>query len=185
MQNDEPCFYGDRIYLKKLCTSEIDDTFMSWFSNEDLMKYYTNSSNKITKDDIVNHIINGEISKTNYTYGIYDNFNSKCIGTIKIGTINRAHKISDLVVLIGDVSYHGKGLASEAILLGNKIAFDVYDIRKLCGGMYETNTPSINAYTRAGWIIEGRLKGHYLDGNNQVDRILVACFNPKYFKELK
>jgi RimJ/RimL family protein N-acetyltransferase len=149
------------------------------------MKYYTNSGKKITREDIVNHIIDGEISKTNYTYGIYDNSNSKCIGTIKIGTINHIHKISDLVVLIGDISYHGKGLASESISLGNKIAFDIYDIRKLYGGMYETNISSIKSYTKAGWVIEGRLSGHYLVDGNQIDRILVGCFNPKYFKELQ
>jgi ribosomal-protein-alanine N-acetyltransferase len=185
MQNDEMCFYGDRVYLKKISVSEIDDTFMSWFSNEELMKYYTNSGDKITKEKILNSISDGEVSKTNYTYGIYDKTNSKCIGTIKIGPINLKHKISDLVVLIGDVSYHGKGLAPEAISLGNKIAFDVYDIRKLYGGMYETNISSIKSYTKAGWVIEGRLNGHYLVDGNQIDRILVGCFNPKYFKEIE
>ena len=49
--------------------------------------------------------------------------------------------------------------------------------------MYFSNTASIKAYSRAGWLIEGRLKGFYLiDGKNE-DQILVGCFNPKYFTE--
>jgi hypothetical protein len=51
--------------------------------------------------------------------------------------------------------------------------------------MYETNISSIKSYTKAGWVIEGRLSGHYLVDGNQIDRILVGCFNPKYFKELQ
>ena len=76
-------------------------------------------------------------------------------------------------------------MAAEAIKLGNQLAFSVYDIRKLYGGMYESNVASIKAYLRAGWLIEGRLKGFYqVDGRNE-DRVLVGCFNPKYFSEIE
>lgn len=77
----------------------------------------------------------------------------------------------------------GKGLASEAIKLGNQLAFSVYGIRKLYGGMYVSNVASIKAYIRAGWLIEGRLKGFYQVGERNEDRILVGCFNPQYFSK--
>ena len=173
---------GDRIYLKKIDISEIDETFMSWFSDENLMKYYTNSKKEITKENIVNHILEGEYNKTSYTYGIYEILSDKCIGTIKIGPINNAHKISDLVALIGDKNYHNRGMATEAIKLGNEIAFNIHGIRKLFGGMYENNIASIKAYVNAGWIIEGKLRGHYFENGIPIDRILVGCFNPKYFE---
>lgn len=176
---------GPRVYLRRLDLNEIDDTFMSWFSNEELMRYYTNSKKKITKDAIIEHILNGESFGTDFTYGIYDIATDKCIGTIKIGPINITHKISDLVALIGNTNYHGKGFASEAIALGNTVAFAEHDIRKLFGGMYETNIPSIKAYTKAGWIIEGRLRGHYIENGIPIDRILVGCFNPKYFGDFQ
>lgn len=175
---------SSRIFLKEIDISDIDETFMSWFSNEDLMRYYTNSKKEITKSDIIEYITNGKITKTSYTYGIYDLENSKCIGTIKIGPINNSHKISDLVVLIGDTNYHGKGIATEAIKIGTKLAFDFYGIRKLFGGMYETNISSIKAYTNAGWVIEGKLKGHYLENDKPIDRVLVGCFNPTFFYDL-
>ncbi len=172
---------GKRIYLKKLDFNEIDSRVLDWFENSDLMKYYTNSKRKITKLDLEKSIKQGELNENNYTYGIYTLEKNVLIGTIKLGPINLAHKISDLVVLLGDTDYHGKGYSVEAIELGNKLAFEVYDIRKLFGGMYESNIASIKAYTRAGWVIEGRLKGHYLEGEMALDRVLVGCFNPKYF----
>lgn len=175
---------SERLYLKKLSIDQIDDRFMTWFADENLMKYYTNSKKVITKESLVASIEEGEKAGNNYTYGIFYKENDSCIGTIKLGPINIPHKISDLVVLIGDNDYHGKGLAVEAIRLGNKLAFEKYDIRKLFGGMYENNIASIKAYTRAGWVEEGRLKGHYYENGKPLDRILVGCFNPKYFPEL-
>lgn len=170
-----------RIFIQKICPDDIDDAFMEWFADDELMKYYTNSRKTITQKDILDSISDGEKNGNCYTYGIFFKENNQCIGTLKVGPINWVHKISDLVVLIGNRNYHGMGLAVEAIELGNRLCFEHYDLRKLFGGMYASNIASIKAYTRAGWVVEGSLKGHYLNDGTPEDRILVGCFNPKYF----
>ena len=173
----------NRIYLQEIEVDHLDERVMLWFQDEELMKFYSSSKNKITKDILVNAIAEGKKNNNVFTFGIYERAENKLIGMVKLGPINHAHKISDLATLIGDRDYLGKGLAVEAIRLGNKIAFERFDLRKLVSGMYESNTASIKAYTKADWIIEGRLQGHYLvDGCNE-DRILVGCFNPKYFTD--
>ena len=181
MENSKSYFGGELLYLKKISLEDITDDFMTWFQDDSLMKYYTNTKNVITKESLLQSINKGELEGNTFTFGIFYKENNECIGTIKLGPINFIHKISDLVVLLGNKNYHGRGLAVEAIKLGNDLAFQFYDIRKLFGGMYETNISSIKAYTRAGWIIEGALKGHYLEDGKAIDRIVVGCFNPKYF----
>lgn len=169
-----------KLFLRKLKIEEIDDRVLSWFADQDLMLYYTNSRNAITRESLIDSIEIGEKNGTSYTYGIFLN-EGVCIGTIKLGPINIVHRISDLVVLIGDRNYHGKGLSVEAIQLGNKLAFETFDLRKLFGGMYASNISSIKAYLRAGWTAEAILKGHYLNKGKNEDRLEVGCFNPKYF----
>ena len=181
MENSIDYIAGENLYLRKIKVEDMDDKFIKWFSDDELMKYYTNSKNKITKESIIKSIEEGETNRNSFTYGIFYKENNDCIGTIKLGPINLVHKISDLVVLVGNRAYQGRGLAVEAIKLGNLLAFEYYDLRKLFGGMYEYNESSIKAYTRAGWEIEGKLKGHYWENNKSIDRILVGCFNPKYF----
>ena len=156
---------------------------MSWFDDEDLMRFYTSSKNKITKEKLLTSIEEGKKNGNLFTYGIFTNDTFTLIGTIKLGPIHFIHRTSDLVALIGDRNYLGKGLSVDAIRLGNQLAFEKFDIRKLYSGMYESNIASIKAYTRAGWLIEGRLKGFYAVDNKNEDRILVGCFNPKYFSE--
>lgn len=174
---------GEQLYIKKIATSEITERVMDWFNDEQLMKYYTNSRRQITKESLLSAIEDGEKKGNQFTFGIYHKDVGVLIGTLKIGPINFNHKTSDLVALIGDRNYLGKGLAPKAIALGNKLAFDHFDIRKLYGGMYESNIPSIKAYLRAGWLVEARLKGQYVVDGKAEDRIEVACFNPKYFSE--
>lgn len=87
---------------------------------------------------------------------------------------------------IGDVNYLGKGLAIKAIKAikrGNEIAFYKHKLKKLYGGMYYDNIPSLKAYLKAGWVIEGVLKDHYIHGEKPQDRILVACFNPNFYEK--
>ncbi len=176
-------YNSELLYVKEIEISELTDSVMTWFNDNSLMKYYTNSKKRITKNSLIENIETGKASKKNFTFGIYYKETNLLIGTIKLGPINYNHKISDLVVLIGNKNFHGKGLAQQAIRLGNRIAFDFFDLRKLFGGMYIKNITSIKAYTRSDWLVEGVLKGHYIEDGIGQDRILVGCFNPKYFSK--
>ncbi|WP_417195747.1 GNAT family N-acetyltransferase [Bizionia sp.] len=174
----------NRLYLKEIITSDIDDRVMSWFEDKDLMKYYTSSKKKIGKADLLRSIKDSEINNV-YTFGIFFKDNDVLIGTIKIGPIHQVHKTADLVALIGDRNYLGKGLSVDAIKLANEIAFTKFDVRRLQGGMYVSNIASIKAYTRANWMIDGLHKGFYYLNNKNEDRITVCCLNPKYFTDLE
>lgn len=174
---------SERLSLIDFREELLSQNVMSWFTNPVLMKYYTNSKRKITREGLITSIKEGAESKDSFTYFIVHNETEKLIGTIKLGPILKAHRISDLVTLIGEQGNIGKGVGTEAIKLGVRLAFEVHDLRKLFGGMYASNIASIKAYTRAGWIVEGILKGHYWNDEKNEDRILVGCFNPKYFSK--
>lgn len=174
-------FESERLELLAFNKEALSDQVMKWFDDPELMRFYTNSRKKIDRKDLIESIDQGEQTKTSYTYFVKFKKTDQLIGTIKIGPITQAHKISDLVALIGEKGDFGKGIGTEAIALGVKLAFEKYELRKLFGGMYASNISSIKAYTRAGWIVEGVLKGHYLNEGKNEDRILVGCFNPKFF----
>ena len=171
------------MFIKQLEISELTDRVMDWFNDSQLMKYYTNSRNQITKASLMTAIEEGGKKGNQFTFGIYHKDGGNLIGTLKLGPINFNHMTSDLVALIGDRNFLGKGLAPQAIQLGNKLAFEHFGIRKLYGGMYQSNVASIKAYLRAGWIVEARLKGQYVVDGVPEDRIEVACFNPSFFSE--
>lgn len=61
--------------------------------------------------------------------------NSNChIGNIKIGPINPHHNYADISYFIGEKSLWGKGIATEAIQLILKYAFEELKLHKVTAG---------------------------------------------------
>lgn len=170
------------VSIRSLELLDIDDEFVSWHQNLDgHLDYYTGSRRSFSRKELIEWVSGAEARNTYFFLILVDS--KKPVGTIKIGPIDRSNKTSDLVCLIGSREYVGKGLSSRAISKANELAFSFFDIRRLHGGMYEDNVTSIKAYCRAGWIVEGWMKGFYWVDGNPKDRVCVACFNPHYFQD--
>jgi ribosomal-protein-alanine N-acetyltransferase len=173
-----------RDFLRDLREEDITEHFAAWFEQPDsLLDFYSASRRSFTRDTLLAEWKEAQRDRNVFFYAIVHRASGEVIGNIKLGPINPHHKTSDLATLIGNRAYLGKGLAKEAIALADAIAFERHDIRKLYSGMYAANIASIKAYTAAGWVIEGLLKGQYLVDGKPMDRVLVACFNPKYFPD--
>jgi [ribosomal protein S5]-alanine N-acetyltransferase len=170
-----------QLALRPLLIADIDERYLSWYQNSDgHLSYYTTSGRTFSKEVLIDEINRAEQDGKHF-YAIVDTAHQRVIGNVRIGPIHTKHKTADLVTLIGDRAYLGKGLAPVIIKMGNQIAFEQHDIRKLFGGMIEGNIPSLKGYLRADWVIEGIMRSHYLIDNQPQDFITVACFNPRYF----
>lgn len=169
------------VFLRELQPDDVDDRYLEWF-REDAVTSFLVAKN-LTRQLVVDYINEGRDTGLWYMYAICDEANGLHIGNLKVGNIDPAHRVSDLVTVIGDRDYWGKGVATQAVRQGTALAFDTYDLRKVSGSIAEKNVGSLNAYTRGGWVVEGTLRGAFLFGGEVQDKILVSCFNPKYFPD--
>jgi len=176
-------YESERLLLKELEEEHIDERYLSWFQDDKVTEFL--EARSLSRQSVIDYIRYGKESNTYYMYAIISKDRSKHIGNLKIGPIEWKNRISDLVTVIGDREHWGKGFATEAIKLGNRIAFKIHDLRKLSGGMYSDNIASIKCYLKAGWIIEAVLQGHYILNGIILDRVCVSCFNPEYFDLMK
>lgn len=168
--------------LRPIEEYDFDDQYLSWYANEDgHLRYFSGSGKTFGKETLLADYNEGLSSKKWFYYIIQEPGISR-VGTIRIGPIDLRNRTADLVCLVGNRDYLGRGVASRAISAANEIAFAKHGIRRLHSGMYATNIAAIKAYTRAGWFIEAQFKGFYLLDGEQIDRVCVACLNPAYFK---
>lgn len=170
---------GGRVLMRELHPDDVNETYLSWFQDVTATKFL--DAKQILHEDAINYLHYGRETRSYFIYAIIAKGTGEQIGNVKIGPIQWTHLISDLVTVIGHRDYWGKGLATEAIKLGSRIAFDLYGIRKLSGGIADGNIGSVKAYAGGGGITEGRLKWHHLIDGEARDRIIVSCFNPKFF----
>jgi len=173
----------NRIEITPLKENHITSRYLNWFNNEKVVEFSGGGKKNLTKKDVLEYIKNGEITGTYYMYAIVYLENNLHIGNIKIGNIDKSNNISDLATIIGDTDYWGKGLATEAIIKGQKIAFEKYKFRKLSGTILEDNIGSLKAYKRAGWVQEGLLKSHISIGTKHHNQVIISKFNPEFFSK--
>jgi RimJ/RimL family protein N-acetyltransferase len=173
-------FCDERIYLSPLSTDDVTERYHSWLVDQKVNAFLEVRGNELTLDDIREYITQGPASGAYYMYAIRTLDTDLHIGNVKIGPIQWTHRVADLPVIIGDREFWGKGIATEAIRLGNRLAFEFYDLRKLQGQIYRGNVGSIKAYCRAGWIIEGVVRGRYLVDGKPMDQVIVSCNNSNY-----
>jgi len=174
----------EKIYLRPLKEDDINETYVSWFNDPDVVKYLeVGREGPFTREKGLDYFKEGIEKKSHFIYAVCLKENNQQIGTVKIGPLNNFHKNSDLVVIIGDKSQWGKGYAPDALSLGLKLAFEKYEMRKIYGGIYSGNLGSLKAYTKAGYTIEATQKDHALIDGKIQDLIRIAYFNPKYYKK--
>jgi ribosomal-protein-alanine N-acetyltransferase len=168
---------GQLISLRELTPEDIDERYLSWFRDSVVTQFLT--ARNLTREDVIDYIEEGRRSGTYYMLALCDAASGLHVGNVKIGPIDRGNGNSDLVTVIGDRSFWGKGLATEAISLASQLAFEIYGIRKLCGSIISENVGSIKSYTRGGWHVECVRKHQYLIDGVLQDEVFVCCFNPK------
>lgn len=175
--------YG--LKLRPLKVSDIDSEYVSWYSNRDgHLNHFTGSRRSFNQQSILDDFYEG--SKTGrWFYYLIETESGEKVGNVKVGLIDSINMTSDLVCLVGNRKFIGKGLATKSIKIANQVAFFNHFIRRLQGGMYEDHIASFKAYIKAGWSEEARLKGYYWVDGKAVDRICVSCLNPKYFEVIK
>jgi RimJ/RimL family protein N-acetyltransferase len=170
---------GASIYLRKVSLNDVTDEYVSWYNNDDVIRYL--EINELTKEEAIGFILDGESTGSHYIYAMMTKDDDIHIGNVKIGPINLLKNTSDLVATLGNQQYSGQGIGTQAIAIGMTIAFDVYGLRKLEGGIYDRNIASLKAYERAGWAVVGRRIASINIDDSWCDEVLVECYNPKYF----
>ncbi len=165
---------GPRLSFRPLTHDDIDDRYLGWFADAAVTEYL--DAKNITRDDAIEHMDRGIASGGYWVCAVCDRTTGLHIGNAKLGPIAWSHGVSDLVTVIGDRTYWGRGIGTETVAIASRLLLQGLGLRKLHAAMYAGNVGSTKAYTRAGWFVESRLKDHLLHNGVPMDLILVSCF---------
>lgn len=173
---DTSILYGERIYLRRLTEDDATEDYVCWMNDPEINQYLESRFHKQTIESI-KAFIRSVTNENNYQFGIFILDTGKHIGNIKIGGINNNHKYADIGFLIGDKSFWGQGIATEAIKLASDFAFHSLGLHKLWGGAYAPNEGSKKAFLKNGFKIEGCKRSHCLCNGKYVDSFLFGKIN--------
>lgn len=142
-----------RFILEKLKKKHATMQYLSWLKGSTSI-YLTNTQNDI--NSLINYIEKYQNNSNAYLLGIFCKDSKHHIGNVKFEFLDDKKTIVEMGILIGEPSFHGKGVAGEVISAFAKYAIDKYDTELMVLGVSKYNKTAISAYQKLGFKPESR-----------------------------
>ncbi len=165
---------GERLYLREVRLSDVDGPYVHWMNAPEVMQFLESRFASHSREELQEYVTRVLDDPAYVFLAIVLTEGDRHIGNIKLGPMNQVHQSADVGVLIGEKDCWGKGYATEAIRLVSQYAFHDLGLYRLTAGCYAPNQGSARAFQKAGFVIEGVRKNHYVYGGMRVDEILMA-----------
>ena len=148
-------FHGSAvgISLRLVVLEDCTPRYLAWLENPEVNRYLETRWNVQSLDAIRTYIGAQLAAADSYLFAIEAERDH--VGNLKIGPINLHHGCADLSYFIGERASWGRGIATSAIRIASKIAFEVLGLYRLQAGVYATNLGSIRALEKADFRREG------------------------------
>lgn len=170
---------GRLVYLQEFTTRDLKDArYLGWLRDLEVMRTvyryeYLMPMRRVEIDKYANALMG---SREDCFFAIYARSEGDFIGTLRIGHIDWRAGVGDVGILIGDRSYWGKGIATDAVATACAYAFQGLGLRKLTGGTASTNVAMRRCFERLGFKREAVLRKQLRIGGELVDHILYGIF---------
>ena len=152
-----------KVFLRPLVRDDASPEYLSWLHNTEITKFLHLDHPSSSVDDLALYVSQMQVSPNDFLFGIFEKVDGRHIGNIKLGGVNWTHSYGDVGLLLGNQNYHGRGYASDALVLLCDFAFQELNIHKLIAGLHTESFASINLFTRAGFALEGTRTLQFVD----------------------
>ena len=166
---------GNAIELKPFSVADINDAYIGWLNDPNVVKYSNQRFFVHTMDSCLRYQASFE-GTDNLFMGIRTLSDDKLIGTLT-AYIASNHGTVNVGIMIGDSSIWGMGYGLDAWITMNNWLLARKDIRKLNAGTLACNSGMIKLMERSGMVLEATLKSQEIVEKCPVDILYYAKFN--------
>jgi RimJ/RimL family protein N-acetyltransferase len=165
---------GALVYVRPIRPADVRGGYVRWMNDPLINQFLESRFQKVTEADLEAYVARFAEDPDHIFLAVVARDTDTHIGNVKLGPIDRNHRVADMGLLIGDRAYWGRGIATEVIRLVARYAFDEFGLRKVTAGCYSTNRGAIRAFERAGFAHEGLRKKQYQSNGEYVDGVMLG-----------
>lgn len=176
---------GRRISLHGLRPADldVDAPYYSWLEDLSLdqfteRSYFPNSENRMQE-----YYKQSTSNNSLILLGIFDNETQKHIGNITFQNINWINNRAFIAYLLGDNSFAGRGIVTEAVLMMMYYGFNRLNFNRIYGGVSALHGASMKVCEKVGLKEEGRMREHFLRNGQYSDSIVVGAVRTEWMKD--
>jgi len=162
---------GERLSLVPFELDHISGQYIEWLNDPDVNQYLeVRFSLPQTQDSVLEYVSAFQADskeQEKYLWGIWLKETGGLIGTINLSQINRRHKWASVGFMIGEKSFWGQGLGTEAVASVAKFVFQDLGLNRLAASTMGPNDRSNGIFKKLGFSLEGTLRQSQYVGSNQ------------------
>lgn len=167
---------GDRVFLSLLRND--DDAlalYAEWMSDETTCVFTEHSHTIIDITSMPGWVASGDVMRMGIVYKETDSL---------IGYCHIDYRYSDQVawlsINIGDVAMRGKGIGCDVMKILMSYCFHTLGVYSIHLDVLETNKSAIECYTKLGFKITGRYRGHCYYDRKHLDWLHMDILYEEY-----
>ena len=160
-----------KVKLVTLTTELMSPNYVSWMNDIEVNRYLE-----------ARHVIHDLRTVSRYVQSCYDSAEIELygiflceenlhIGNLKLN-LNFVNLRAEVGLFIGEKSFWGQGLATQAILQSCNLSKSGYGLRKITSGLYSKNHSSQRAFEKAGFRFVGKRESHFVFNDGYDDQLL-------------
>ncbi|AZQ65568.1 N-acetyltransferase [Flammeovirga pectinis] len=162
------------IQLKPLQKTDVD-YFYKWLNDDDVIKYSLSIFSKISSKDEINRWFTSVLNSSfEIVYGIFLENTSELIGYTGFCNISRQNNSAEYFLFIGNKKYWGQGIGTRVTEEILEIGFYGHNFHRIMLTVSEPNIGALKAYSKAGFVKEGRLRKSCLRQGSYHDKIIMS-----------
>lgn len=176
---------GKRIYLRGLTPDEIKENtpYYSWLNDLSLDIYTERTYRPNTMENMETYYNRMNNDADCMLLGIFYKKTDVHIGNITFTEMNHMHRRACVGYLLGNKSYAGKGIMTDAVQMLMYFGFNKLNLERIHAGALSLNTASQRVAQKSGMVEEGTQR-HYLLRNGQWhDNILFSAIRDEWMEK--
>ncbi|MEO5579366.1 MAG: GNAT family protein [Gemmatimonadaceae bacterium] len=169
---------GEGIYLRLVEPGDCGEAYLSWLNDPEVSRFLETRWQQQTHASIRDFVRAVRQGAADYLFAIVRTSDDRHVGNIKLGAINHVHRYADVGYFIGEREVWGTGIATEAIRLVTRFAFDRVGLHRVQAVVNVRNAASAKALKRAGFSVEGLARQKLWTGEGWSDEESYGILRP-------
>jgi RimJ/RimL family protein N-acetyltransferase len=133
--------------------------FYAWVRDPEVIAYSLSAFQSMKTNEQIDQWFAATLQQPNtLNLGIYLPETNALVGYAGITGISATNQSGEYFILIGERAAWGKGIGTAVTKQIVDLGFSSYQLNRIMLTVSELNTGGVKAYTKAGFVVEGRLR---------------------------
>lgn len=156
-------------------------SFYPWISDPEVIQYSLSTFQALKTTAQIDHWFAATLrEEKSLNLGIYLQETGTLIGYAGLSNLSTTNQSGEYFILIGEKAYWGKGVGTEVTKQVLALGFTEYHLNRIMLTVSEPNMGGLKAYTKAGFVVEGRLRAASCRNGLFHDKIVMSILKAEW-----